>query len=247
MQLGGVSATRMELADLLAEQGRLKRGDAVALCQNLRGQRLVAVLERREEAGLASDGGAGRPRPGHGVRVLLGDPVHEVDLFDELGEAVGIEDHADEIRLAVLVVGDEVGGQSSRRALELVLEIDQAVARRQETVLYVAELCFARAELLLELAQSPVGVGQTVRGLPDLGAVGRDLRFERGRRRLAGRDLALKVSGAAARQAAAEQYDRRHERDDPGGSGTYMESEHADGCGHGKADARPTGQAPRSR
>ncbi len=102
----------------------MERGDAVALGQDLSGQRLVAPLERPEHPGLARHRCARGARPPDRLGVLLGDPVHEVDPLDQLGEAVRLEDHRDEVRRALLVRGHEVLRERPGRPLQLVLEVD---------------------------------------------------------------------------------------------------------------------------
>ena len=165
--------------------------------------------------------------------------MHEVDPLDQLGEAVRLQDHRDQIRLALLVAGHQVLRQGLGRPLELVLEIDQVVPRREQLPLHGSELGLSRGESVLEYGQALVGLCETLTGLADLGGIGGDLRAERGGRRLAGRDLALEVACAAARQPRSEQ-DGGHdeERDDPGDSDTFVGERHADAYGHGEAGAR---------
>ena len=237
----------LQLGDLPAQQRGLKRGDAVSLGQDLGGQRLVTALERREQPGLARHRGPRSARPRDRLRVLLGDPVHEVDPFDQLGEAVRLEDHRDQVRLRLLVARHQVLRQGMGRALELVLEVDQVVACREQLTLHGSELGLARGQPVLEDGQALVGVGQAVGRQADLGGIGSDLRAERRGRRLAGRDLALKIAGAAARQPRAEQEGGNDEkRHDPGGSGAFV-GESACGCVWARQSgrARPTDQTPR--
>ena len=160
--------------------------------------------------------------------------MHEVDPVEQLVEAVGLEDHRDQVGRRLLVVRHQVLRERLGGSLELVLEVDQVVARREQLALHCAELVLASGQGGLEHGQALVGVGQAMAGLTDLGAVGGDLRPERGGRRFAGGDLTLQVSGAAARQTRAEHRRGHHEeRDDPGGSGAFVGEGHADAFGHG--------------
>ena len=81
-------------------------------------------------------------------------------------------------------------------ALEPVLEVHETIARLQQRGLNVPELVLASGQLVLELGQLLIGGRESLRRDVDLGRVTSDLRVERGRRRLAGADLALEVPRA---------------------------------------------------
>ena len=101
--------------------------------------------------------------------------MHEIDPFDQLGEAVGLQNHRDQVRLGLLVAGHQVRRQCLRRSLEFVFEIDQAIARRQQPALNGSELGLLSGQPVLKHGQALVGVRQTVGGLADQRAVGSDL------------------------------------------------------------------------
>ena len=198
------------------------------------------MLERREQPGLPGHGGARGAGPADDVGILRRDPVHEVDPLEQLVEAVGLEDHRDQVGRGLLVVRHQVLRQRLGGSLELVLEVDQVIARREQLALHRAELVLAPRQRVLERGQALVGVGQAVGCLADLGAVGGDLRAERRGRRLAGGDLALKVSRAAAGQPGTEhRRGRDEEGDDPGGSAAFVGEGDADASGHGKVERAP--------
>ena len=58
--------------------------------------------------GLAGHGLARGAGPGDDVGILRRDPVHEVDPLEQLVEAVRLEDHRDQVGLALLVVRHQV-------------------------------------------------------------------------------------------------------------------------------------------
>ena len=103
-------------------------GDLVALDEH--GARLarVAGLQRGELGGLDGHGLLlfgdvdGRPR------VLAGDRAQVVDALDQVGEAVGLEDHGRDVRRRRLVGGDQLGDQHLPVAPELDLQRGQVRA-----------------------------------------------------------------------------------------------------------------------
>ena len=196
VELGRVVAAGAHLLNLLVEQRGLKRGDLVALPDHLVGEALIALFEPAEERGLAGHRLARCPGARDDLRILRSDAVHEVDLIEQLIEPVRLEDHADQVGLSVLVGRDQVGGQRVGRALEPVLEVHETVARLQQRGLHIPQLVLASGQLVLELGQVLVGGRESLRRDVDLGRVTSDLRVQRGRRRLAGADLALEVPRA---------------------------------------------------
>jgi hypothetical protein len=120
------------LGHLLAQEGGAQRRLLVALVENLVGQRPVARLQDGEAVGLPGHLGPRGPRDPHDVRVLMGDPLHERHLVQQVVEAVGVEDDRRQVRLGALIGGHQVGGQCLGGQVEPVLERHQVVAGGQQ-------------------------------------------------------------------------------------------------------------------
>ena len=93
------------------DQADAQRRDLVALGLDLRRHLRLALLEPVEPRL-----GRGRVLLGvgddvHDLRVLLGDPAHELGAADEVGEAVGLEHDGDGVRRIGLVEVDEALGE----------------------------------------------------------------------------------------------------------------------------------------
>ncbi len=89
----------------------MQLGDLIALHEH--GARLMRVtcLQRRELRGLDGHGlllfGDVDGRPG----VLAGDRTQVIDTLDQVGEAMGLEDHRRDVRRRRLVGGDHLGDE----------------------------------------------------------------------------------------------------------------------------------------
>ncbi len=150
MQLGAVGRAGAQLLDLAVEQRGADRRDLVALREDLVGERAITLLERGETFRLAEDLGARGARRADDLRVLVADPLHEVDLLQQIFESVGVEDHADEVGRAVLVGRDEVGCERVARLLEAVLELHEPVAGGDQLILDLPQLGLAGGEFGLD-------------------------------------------------------------------------------------------------
>ncbi len=114
--------------ELAVDRREVQLGDLVALDEH--GARLarVACLQRRELRGLGGHGlllfGDVDRRPG----VLARDRAQVVDPLDQVGKAVGLEDHRRDVRRGRLIGGDHLGDKHLPVAPELDLERGQAGA-----------------------------------------------------------------------------------------------------------------------
>ena len=110
-ELAGLGAPARGHGDPLSEQADLDAGEGVALGEHLLGQRLLADLEGPEPHGLGRDLAPGTLDRGDDAHVLLADPGGEGDLLEQVPEAAGLEDDADDVRVIGLVVVDELRGE----------------------------------------------------------------------------------------------------------------------------------------
>jgi hypothetical protein len=163
------------LGDLLVQQRRAQGRRVVALREHLRGQRPVARLKALQGRRLAGDLGPGGPGELQDAGVLVGHPGHEAHLVEQVGEALGAEDHRHDVGLAALVAGDEVRRQCGGGRVQPVLQVHQVIARRQQLGLDGLQLRHPRVEALLGGGQAGLGVGDAVGGAGDLTRVGGDL------------------------------------------------------------------------
>jgi hypothetical protein len=239
VQLGRVAAAHAQLHDLLVQQRRLQSGDAVSLSEDLGGQRPVAPLECIEQSGLARHRPPGRARERHDLGVPQADPVQEADPLEQVGETVRGQDHRHQVGPALLVVGDEVGGQRVGRSLQPVLEKNQVVARADQRALNPAQLSLARGKRPLQHGQAPIRVGQAMSGRPDPRRFAGDLRAQRGGRGLAGADLALEIAGARRGQSTPEQQCRHNQTGGEAGAMTGVGQEHEGTGQHHDANRTP--------
>ena len=93
-------------ASLISGQQRsLDRGDLVALGEYVVGERPISLLQCAEPDGLPKHGVACGAGVADDRRVLVADPLEEVDLLKQLREAVRLEDHGHQVRLCSLVFG----------------------------------------------------------------------------------------------------------------------------------------------
>ena len=127
-----------------------------------------------------------------GVDVALAEPLHEVELGDELVEAVGGEEHVDEADVARLV-------HAHGARLELL-------AREAEVVLRDLEQVLVLADLLLDGGEAVHGLVVALDGQGDLGVE----RFE------LGGDLARASLLLGDRRGARDRGDGEDEDEDAG-------------------------------
>ena len=113
-RLALVGADRLVLLAAV-DQPALDRGDLVAPVLDDRGDLALTGLGPVEL--LLGGGGLGARAadPVDDPRVLLGDALHELRALEQVGEAVGLEDHGDEVGLVGLVEMDEPLGQGDAR------------------------------------------------------------------------------------------------------------------------------------
>ena len=124
----------------------------------------------------------------------MADLLEEAHLLEQIGEAVGVEDDRHQVGLVALVIGDQIRCERPGRHLKAGFELGQAIAGLEQRGLNVAQLGLTGRELLLERRQPHLGRLDAPGGLADLSFVGRDRLAQRGRRRPAGVDLALKIA-----------------------------------------------------
>jgi hypothetical protein len=126
-------------------------GDLVLLREDRVGGVLLLLLELlelvREPRRLALE--LADARDDHAV--LRGDPLEEGGPVEHVREAVGLEDHGEDVRLVVLVHLDEARRQRVRRLVKPRAQPHQPVLRHLEAVLHALHL---RALLLQRALQS---------------------------------------------------------------------------------------------
>src|SRR3954454_1572160 len=138
--------------DARVDQALLNARDLVAVGEHDRGDALLArgeALQARLGRGRVGAGGADDPDD---PLVLLGDTLHELAALEQVGEAVRVEDHVDDVRdLGAVELDEPLGerGARLRQALAQPHEPAALVATRPEPAALVAQLVLELRELRL--------------------------------------------------------------------------------------------------
>ena len=135
-------------------------GDVVAAAQDRLGGRLLAVLELGQQALGLLGARLEHLHARDDLAVLVGDPLQELGALQQVGEAVGLEDHGERVGLVGLVELDQPVGQRDAAGLQLGAGARQAVARHLEVVAHRQQLV-ARA---VQLGPGPCAAAAGCRG-----------------------------------------------------------------------------------
>ena len=160
-------------------------------------------------------------QPAHAVgdlAVLVRDPLEELGALEQVAEAVGLQDHGDDVGRVGLVDLDEPVGQHVARGGELATEPLEAVARLLEPVADLEQLRLLAVQVRLH-AREPALRGRdlALHGV-DAGAEALDRRAEYALLRLVPLDLVallLDARGQRSRQTRQREHqERRHGKGD---------------------------------
>ncbi len=202
-QLAALRIATGEASLLLAQQGGLERRGALAALLERLGELEAALLHRRERVGLLRDLGARGARAVHDARVLLADPLEEVGLLEQVGEALRLDDDGDDVRLGVAIRRHEVRAQGVGRLVLAGNETRQAVARLRQGGLDAVELGLLGVDVGLHRGEATLGGGEARRRRADLGRLRGD-----GRAQPLGA-AGLRLDGAVEVRARRADEDRR--------------------------------------
>ena len=175
----------------------------------------VALLERAERVGLLRHGDPRGPRVADDVGVVLGREVQEVDPVEEIAEAVGLHDDAEDIRRVALVRGDKVSLERGRRCGEPVLHRCEVVARGDQLLLDAAQLRLPSGQRAPGRREPALGPQEPGGPRLDLGGVVGDRGVKSVERGALGVDAALKIGVGARADREQSETDATDRRDDP--------------------------------
>jgi hypothetical protein len=155
--------------------------------------------------------------PRRGDRVLVGDRLELVDALEQIGEAMRVEDDADQIRPRGLVLADELLGQHLAVAGQLQPQHHHPRPRLAQLRPQASELRSLDVERVLDPGQPRLHVVDAPLEAVDPAAVGVDLCLQRAIARARCIDLALQIRPhrGSRERACREQAEDDRERARP--------------------------------
>ena len=182
---------------------------------------MLTALQPTQAHGLRGDAIPSQDHRGDDLLIVISDPLGEGQALEQVGEAVGVEHHADEVRLFGLIAGDQLlgehvpgsvlvglqAGKPDARRVQLPAQLQQLGAFGVEVGLDASDLSLEPGDPGIELSQSAVISADCPREGRDPVLAGADLLRQRAR-----------VRGARRRRTRAQPeqnggHHNEHDRD----------------------------------